>query len=176
MHHTNLIKRSKSGERLFRDFIIPEPLETLVTLNTFYETISNLDDEFSNPDKFLKSFVEGMMYTVRTPPINLPVSVRRQLLADIGFTDPEIVEILTSTKCCRYSDTSTNLLYTSSEFVPTMKSRLELLRTEASNLGIISAVKFWAVLTNWSVQVEVILTYNYADLVLTIPYLYVLMR
>jgi len=85
----------------------------------------------------------------RTPPTNLPVSIRRQILHDIGFTDAEIVDILTSPKCIHYSDKSTHLLYTCPEFVPTMKSRLQILRAEANNLGLIQTHEIWGVMTNW---------------------------
>ena len=59
---------------IFRDFIVPDPLETLITMNTFFETLSDLDTSFSDVDKFLKAFADCAMVTVRTPPTNLPVS------------------------------------------------------------------------------------------------------
>jgi hypothetical protein len=77
------------------------------------------------------------------------VSIRRLFLADIGFADSEIVDILTSPKCSRYSDASTHLFYTSSNYVSTMKERLALLRPETSSLGLIDAADIWGVLTNW---------------------------
>ena len=146
---SNFMKRSNRGERIFRDFIVPEPLETMVTLNTFYETLADLDDKFSDVDTFLKSFASSLVMTIRTPPTNLPVSVRRQILRDVGFTDPEIADILASPKSCRYSDLSTSLLYTSLEFIPTMRSRLKILRAESTNLGIIESHELWGVMTNW---------------------------
>ena len=146
---SNPVLKSKRGEKDFSDFIAPEPLETLINLNTFYEIVRELDNHYSDTEKFLKSFVKSAMYTIKTPPKNLPFSVRQKLLADIGFTESEIVEIFMSPRCCKYSDMSTNLLYTSTDFVPTMSSRLKILRAEASTLGLSTAHEFWAVLTNW---------------------------
>lgn len=149
MRHSNPIKQTLKPEVIFRDFIVPEPLETLITMNAFYETLSDLDKSFSNVDKFSKAFVDSAMANFRTPPTNLPVSVRRKILRDVGFADAEIVDILTSQKCARFSDSSTHLLYTSPDFVSTMKSRLQILRTKGSSLQLNEPHQYWAVMTNW---------------------------
>ena len=100
-------------------------------------------------ETFLDAFKSGALYTVRTPPYNLPVTVRRQILSNIGFTNVEVAKILLTPKCYRYTDKSTNLLYTSPEFVPTMKDRLTLLRAESHKLGLTDPEQLWGVLTNW---------------------------
>jgi hypothetical protein len=120
----------------------------LVTLNTFYSTVADLDPELADIDAFLAAF-NGAKHMVRTPPTKLPASVRRHMLSDIGFTDKEIAQILLSAKCHRYSDASTNLVYTNADYVPTMKSRLHLIRADAENLSVTSSEQMWSALTNW---------------------------
>jgi len=99
-------------------------------------------------ETFLSNFIKVVPYTVTTPHYNLPISARRQILSDIGFTNAEIAKIFMSRKCC-HTEKSANLLYTSPEFVPTMKYRLSILRSEGHKLGIADTVELWGVLTNW---------------------------
>jgi hypothetical protein len=140
---------TKDGNTLFRDFTVPEPLETLITLNSYYETLSDLDSSMKSKETFLIAFKSVVPYTVRTPPYNLPISVRRQILSDIGFENAEIAKILVSGKCNHFTDKSTKLLYTLPDFVPTMKDRLSILRSESHKLGITDPEEMWGVLTNW---------------------------
>ena len=136
---------------IFRDFVVPDPLETIITLNTIYETVADLDEKFSDVETFLRSFASSSIVSTiaRSPPTALPVSVRRQILHDVGFSDPEVADILSSPKSYRFTDSSTSLLYTSPEFIPTMRSRLQILRAESPNIGINDAHELWAVMTNW---------------------------
>lgn len=139
----------KTPETRLKLYLKPDPLESLVSLNSLHETVSDLDSSYNSKEKFLEEVLGVGLNLIRLPPHNLPVSIRRQLLQDIGFTNKEIVEILLSKKCLRFSDKSTDLFYTSSSYPSTMKSRLTLLRTEGPNLGLVDLSDYWAAMVNW---------------------------
>ena len=118
-------------------------------MNVYYDVLSSLEPSLSDTNKFIEAFVEGASYLVRTPPTNLPLSVRRQMLRDIGFGDKEVAQIILSPKCSLFTDKSTNLRYSDCDYVPKMNERLILLRAEAHTLGLNEPVELWNALTNW---------------------------
>ncbi len=143
-------KRTKRFEEHFRFYLYPDPLESLIALNCYYAVSADLDpDNMKSTEKFLKALGGGFTRVMRTQSPELLVSVRRQILSDIGFTDKEISEILLSYEFLRFSDSSADLSYTSPDFVAIMKERWSLLRANLHNLGITDTKLQWAVLTNW---------------------------
>jgi hypothetical protein len=125
-------------------------LESLITLNCYYAVLADLDpDNMKSTENFLKALGGGSTKVMKAKSPKLLISVRRQILSDIGFTDKEISEILLSHDFLRFSDSSTDLSYTSPDFVAIMKERLSLLRANLHNLGITDSKLQWAVLTNW---------------------------
>ena len=149
LKQTNDVQNCRDGDTFFRDYIVPEPLETLITLNVYYDVLSTLDPSLSDANQLIEAFVKGASHTVRTPPTNLPLSVRQQILRDIGFADKEVAEIILSPKCCAFTDKSTNLRYSDSDYVPKMNERLTMLRAEVQTLGLSDPVLLWNALTNW---------------------------
>ncbi len=71
------------------------PLESLVTINDFYETMSKHDDSLTKT-AFLNKFSPSCLHHLLYPSLRFPASLRMKILLEVGFTSQEAAEILLS--------------------------------------------------------------------------------
>ncbi len=72
------------------------PLESLIMLNDFYMALSR-HDEMLTPSAFLRHFSKAnTLHLLYRPSLRLPLSLRVQMLRDIGFSSDECVSVLFS--------------------------------------------------------------------------------
>ncbi len=73
------------------------PLESLITINDFYETLSESDESLT-PESFVRDF-SSQQFAVRSllyPSYKFPARLRMRLLREIGFDEGEAAQVLMS--------------------------------------------------------------------------------
>ena len=84
------------------------PLETLITLNGFYDTLSRHSEGGAlTTSEFLRDFSVNSMHHLFYPSLRFPASLRMRVLLEIGFDPQEASQILLS-KNKIFSDRSTS--------------------------------------------------------------------
>ena len=139
------------------------PLETLILLNSYWKTIHRNDEIVSkrrdkNDDIESSKFFEklsksnGFKKLINFPSYGFPVSLKQMYFSSMGFDSCEIKHLLLSDESLEFKSIDSDggvLHYTQSNYVPTMKKRLLILRENGTKLGLLTPSDYFKAMKNW---------------------------
>ena len=151
-----------SEKHLVKSCLKSCPLETLVLLNSYWKIIHRNDemghkesdnDEFESSIFFEKlSTSKGFKKLINFPSYGFPVSLKRMYFSSMGFDSCEIKHLLLSDESFEFKSSDSDgrvLHYTQSNYVPTMKKRLSILRENGTKMGLLTPSDYFKAMKNW---------------------------
>lgn len=150
------------------------PLETLILLNSYWKIYNN-EDRFASEtaaswsnfseekevqvnklkySEFIRKFsnCKGTNMLILNPSYGFPVSLRQKYFSGMGFDEGEIKYLLLHDESFDFKSVDSkgkDLHYTQSDYIPTMKQRLSILRENDRKMGLVTASHYFKVMKHW---------------------------